>query len=632
MSVGMKKNKPNKKIFFFNGVSLKLIWILLLTRFFSYNIYVFDISRRKIELKLLQKLHKLKLITRITDHNTIPFDNTHSSAIDLSNKIINKHSNNSPIQLARILFNSSETDLVFKKVLVDSLCLVKAINFYIINNVKNVNATLFISNKYSKIIKENPKIMDSSICIKYTFDLHNLRLKLQWFALTLSYFLHLFVQPLYRNSKSKKKFKYAISVPFPWAAKFKGGREFTLLIDNKKIKKDDSVFLVEYKEKKDFYDHYKSQGYFIKKAQTIKTLWDLFKQSNLKIQNDFWIIAKLLICLKRDSYIYESLIVLLSSRISWAIISNDNIFKNYIYFNKEGSSQISTNILLKSRGIKTHAYSQFIGGMYQVCGQSSIFDKRNILWSFLNPNYYYLNNQAMIDSMALHHQERVSYRNIGNIFSEKIVEIRKKSKYTNILKKNYGVKSSEKIISIFDTSYVQLKNIYSNYDEAQYFLKDVIRLAKTMPNYIFLFKPSKDNSYFLSSYWADEKGKNIIKLRNEFDQLSNAFMLSDKDDVIDIISLSKIVFTNSFSSPTADALMARVPAFWYQAKTDVSFSVYNKVPGLIVNGYEDLSIQVNKMLQDDYPVDIFNNFDFMHLVGDLKKSGLTSLRVELSNA
>ena len=53
MSVGMKKNKPNKKIFFFNGVSLKLIWILLLTRFFSYNIYVFDISRRPIELKLL---------------------------------------------------------------------------------------------------------------------------------------------------------------------------------------------------------------------------------------------------------------------------------------------------------------------------------------------------------------------------------------------------------------------------------------------------------------------------------------------------------------------------------------------------------------------------------------------------
>jgi hypothetical protein len=31
----------------------------------------------------------------------------------------------------------------------------------------------------------------------------------------------------------------------------------------------------------------------------------------------------------------------------------------YIYFNKEGKSQISTNIFLKEQGITTYAYSQF---------------------------------------------------------------------------------------------------------------------------------------------------------------------------------------------------------------------------------------------------------------------------------
>ena len=153
-----------------------------------------------------------------------------------------------------------------------------------------------------------------------------------------------------------------------------------------------------------------------------------------------------------------------------------------------------------------------------------------------------------------------------------------------------------------------------------------------MPNCTFLFKPSKDSSFFLVSYWADEKGVDIVQLRHKFDQLSNAFMLSDSDDIIDVISVSDVVFTNSFSSPTTDALLARVPAFWYQAKTDVSFSIYNKVPGLVVNGYEDLYAQVNEMLQDDYSLDILDNPDLIHLVGNSKKKGMTSLRLALSNA
>jgi hypothetical protein len=226
----------------------------------------------------------------------------------------------------------------------------------------------------------------------------------------------------------------------------------------------------------------------------------------------------------------------------------------------------------------------------------------------------------------------VEYKDIGNIFSEKIAEIKNNNQYVENLKEQYSIEKNQKVVSIFDTTYISISKFYSNYDEAQYFLKDAIRLAESMPNCTFLFKPSKDSSFFLVSYWADEKGVDIVQLRHKFDQLSNAFMLSDSDDVIDVISVSDVVFTNSFSSPTADALLARVPAFWYQAKTDVSFSVYNKVPGLVVNGYKDLSVQVNKMLQDDYPLDISDNPDFIHLVGNSRKKALTSLRLGLSNA
>ncbi len=177
-----------------------------------------------------------------------------------------------------------------------------------------------------------------------------------------------------------------------------------------------------------------------------------------------------------------------------------------------------------------------------------------------------------------------------------------------------------------------MPKVFSTYEEAQYFLKDVIRLVKSMPDYSFLFKPSKGNSFFFEGYWASEKWSDIIQLRHKFDLLSNTCMLSDSADTVDVISISDVVITNSFSSPTTDALLAGVPAFWYQAKTDVSFSVYNKIPGLVVNSYEDLNAQVNEMLQDDYSLDVLNNPDFIHLVGNSKKTGITSLRLALSSA
>ena len=126
------------------------------------------------------------------------------------------------------------------------------------------------------------------------------------------------------------------------------------------------------------------------------------------------------------------------------------------------------------------------------------------------------------------------------------------------------------------------------------------------------------------------KRSKIVELRQKFNELPNAVLLSDRKDVIEVISVSDIVVTNCFSSPTADALLAGVPAFWYQARTDVSFSIYNEVPGLIVRGYKNLVLKINELISDEYSLDILDDSDFIHLVGPTGKA-LTSLRLQLSN-
>jgi polysaccharide biosynthesis PFTS motif protein len=510
--------------------------------------------------------------------------------------------------------------------------LLTSINQYILNNKKIKSPTIFISKRYRKIIQGNSELFDTRINVKFEPYWGVLKLKAIWFAIVFGYTLHLLIQPFCRKTTNKKIFKYAISIPWSWAVKFKGARDFPFLVDDNSIKNNETVFLVEYQESNEFYQKYSNAGYNLRQATNVRQIRNLFSTSNLDTRHEFPKIIRLLKANKEDFFIYEAIASMLISRISWSIITSKIKFKNYIYYNKEAATQIAANIFLKKKNISVHAYSQFIGGPYQVSGKNSIYDKRNIHWSFLNPNYFYLNNQAMLDSMHLHYHGSVIFKNIGNIFSEKILEIKRNIKSIKEIKLNFNIQNQHKVISIFDTTYVNISKAYSNYDEAQYFLKDIIKLAKSMPNHTFLLKPSKDNSFFLpkSSFWAGEKGIDIIQLREKFNQLPNAIILSDNADVVDIISLSDVVFTNCFSSPTADALMANVPAFWYQSKTDISFSPYNKIAGLVINGFENLNTCVNKMLKSDYDLNFLKNPEFIYLVGDSSKKALTLLREGLS--
>jgi hypothetical protein len=107
-------------------------------------------------------------------------------------------------------------------------------------------------------------------------------------------------------------------------------------------------------------------------------------------------------------------------------------------------------------------------------------------------------------------------------------------------------------------------------------------------------------------------------------------MLDDNSDVVDVIGVSDIVFTNCFSSPTTEALLANMPAFWYQATTDVSFSVFNKIPGLVVNGYKALVEKINLIQQENYLTNFDDNVDYINLIGDPSKKALTDLRLDLN--
>jgi hypothetical protein len=113
------------------------------------------------------------------------------------------------------------------------------------------------------------------------------KLKATWLAVVLGYILHLLVQPFCKKSTDEKTFKYAISIPFSWATKFRGAREFTFLVDDKIIKKDEVVFLLEYPESHEFYQQHSIAGFNLKEALTVRKFKDVLKKSTLRFNYDF---------------------------------------------------------------------------------------------------------------------------------------------------------------------------------------------------------------------------------------------------------------------------------------------------------------------------------------------------------
>ena len=279
----MAKNKKLEKNFFFVGVSLKLYWFLLLARIFDWHLYVFDnFGGGNLQYKMLQKIQKRKWATRITNIH-YPQHSSHTHALTSVDKIFDYIKNSKVIYLARKLYNSKETDLVFKKTLVKQLSLLTSVNKYIANKEDVKNPVLFISGEFRGIIKLCPELFDSSIKVKNGFYYGGLKLKVKWLVIVLGYILHLFVQQIYRKKLSKKKFRYGISISSQWAVKFRGPREFTFLVDDNIIKKNETIFLVEHPEIK-IYEKY-SSATNLTEAQFQR--FRLFDRSTLKLYNDY---------------------------------------------------------------------------------------------------------------------------------------------------------------------------------------------------------------------------------------------------------------------------------------------------------------------------------------------------------
>ena len=303
--------------------------------------------------------------------------------------------------------------------------------------------------------------------------------------------------------------------------------------------------------------------------------------------------------------------------LQWSAVFCQISFENYIYTNQEGFAQILANAFIKGQGGRTWNYSSFFGGGVLYARNSDFKDVRHILWAYLNSDHFLGVNEEVIKYHKMHSQTVKDYHCIGSIYSEMVRDCLKEINKEQVVKQFFKKKlnGETKILSFFDTSFVDSDDAVTTFQDAIDFYQDIIRLMDETREIFIIIKPSKDEAYFVSpnGQWSSpKKGNQILPLWDNLKSNPRVFWAGHAGDVPVIIAVSDLVITHCMSSPTAEALGAKKKAIWYESGEKHRGLMYDRIPGLLAHGYNDLKEQIKYLLYE-LPEDEYEAYLMKHI-------------------
>ena len=609
-----------RKKIFFEKVSFIHYPFLLWYLWRGHKVLVFDFNRKMKKSKLLRNLINSRKIHRIYIKSNAK---EHGLAIDQT-EIIYKHYKNKKIaEILSDLYETKEINFAFKKVLLSEIFKCIYINQYLSDEKKkqkNSTEIFFVPHDYY--------FYEKMICSYSNYDLKPLdSVKLQrlyrhilplikmcynakW-RLVASFYLYSKITLLYFKNLSAKEnpkkiyFQSAIPIDQEFQIKSKGKKSFDFLLDHKEINKKNTVFILNHPVSKNFLSEYQERGYQFLNTKDIFSIRHETKYylSGKLLCHAFLAVSKMLFTGSSCSPFLICFVYGINIFLKWNIILTQISINNYIYTNQESFPQIFNNILVRKQGGQTWNYSSFIGGGLIYSKDNNFNDCRHIFWAFLNSDHFLTVNEDVVKYYKLHCQAVQKYHNIGSIYSEMVRESSNVTNRNEFIKNKFrdNFRNQTKIVSFFDTSFIDSEDAVTTFQNAIDFYRDIIKLISDHSDIFVIIKPSKGESAFVSPHdqWSSlKKGKKIIRLWDHLQEHPRVYWAGHSGDTPNIIAASDIVVTHCLSSPTVEALGARKKAFWYESGNKHRGLMYSKIPGLIVHSYKELVIRLEYLLYE----------------------------------
>jgi len=407
--------------------------------------------------------------------------------------------------------------------------------------------------------------------------------------------------------KPKKEYAYAVAITNSnFQFRFTGHRAFDFILDGKQIRKENTVFLALSPISSTNKQGLDELGYQIIDCRRREVFFSprfrLSKSESLSliVKGLKYVLKNLYFSLfESKDNVYGSH-TLFKTYLLWNIILNNIRFEHFITFNDEGMSSVGRNILLNKYGVTTWHYAHSCSFGYLLAkGDMSL----GMSWYFslLFYDHYIAWNKPTIDYLMLHNQGIGQYHNVGCLWSGFGVNDKEAGGVQEILRRGQikGKNPQDcRVISFFDTTFYDCLFSYFPLEDGVRFYRDIEKYLQEEPGVFVIVKEKKDRRMY-----SDQRNLVYSKSHKEFfAQLEilqshpRCFVAGHAFNPGDIIKISDLTVTYTFSSITVEALSARRKAIFYDPAGRFQGCFYDAIPGFVAHGYEELKLFIKKML------------------------------------
>jgi hypothetical protein len=397
-----------------------------------------------------------------------------------------------------------------------------------------------------------------------------------------------------------REFDHLYAIEQPFQTKFEGARRFDFLIDDDRLTRKNTAFLVSAGLDGPWAEQAARDGLEIIRRRDYAGFPAPAEGAVARRPAYGRLAVAMLAAVGAPGWLYEAGAIVTYVALYDAPLLERVRFKNYIYMNQDTVLQGWRNALLRRHGVESWSFVFSIGGGYLYTDGPEA-DHR--FWAYQNPDHLVAPGRRVADYFRGHHQRIAHYDHVGNIWSTLVLEVERRAGRTALLRQWFPDAAAVRspVVAWFDTSFVQADTSPSTYDEAIAWYSDIERFLVDFPDVRVVIKPSKDESYFLDDRtpWWDVRGARLVEIWRRLREHPRVYFAGHAGDPPSVIAASDLVITFCFSSCSAEALGAGRRAIWYEPGERQRQTLLGRVPGLVCHGYLELRTYARAVLSGE---------------------------------
>lgn len=298
--------------------------------------------------------------------------------------------------------------------------------------------------------------------------------------------------------------------------------------------------------------------------------------------------------LRRD-WVARTTAELLRSYRRWGGFTDRYEFPTFVSYADTGVWPVARNVLFRTRGIRTIGYSDsgnhgFHPGQTQSSHGPTITHLAYLLY-----DEFATWNDRLVRFLAAHAQKVGRYHVIGCPWTDHVSAFRRMRDrgvlMPDLRSRLEALGPRPSLIAVFDSWYY-VHGVHQPDDLAR-FLEDLLRLADERPDILVALKRK------VPVRFREANARRIYALHDRFDAHPRALVLPPSADTSAVAAAADVVVSFPFTSVSHEALGAGVKGVYYDANEKLRGWYYDLFPGLMLHGYQELRLGIDRMLRTD---------------------------------